>query len=283
MKLPFDNLLSFHSVVTNGSFSKAARKLAKSQSTISGAVKNLENELGYDLLERKSNSIELTSRGKKIFQLATPIVSKYMELINVAEALSFKDESKLRIGIDPLVFDHNVKHTLMEFSEIYPDTELTVVTKPSYILGQYINNHQIDIAIGNPYHKTEFDFNVDELFLVNCHWIAHKDFSETDSYISARLLLIDGSEDIIDISSIARHNIWVLDDTSTILELCLAKKGIAFLPQHLVENHIKRDSIMMINDQTLLFGRQIYASLIWSQHGDYSIHHQWLHDRLRKK
>jgi len=51
MKLPFDNLITFHAVITHGSFSSGARKLGKSQSTVSGAVKSLEEELGYLLID----------------------------------------------------------------------------------------------------------------------------------------------------------------------------------------------------------------------------------------
>lgn len=283
MKLPFDNLMSFHSVVTHGSFSNGARKLGKSQSTVSGAVKSLENELGYELIDRSESGIKLTSRGKKVYQLATPIVSRYIELKYIAESLGKTERGKLRVGIDPLVFNHDVKRVLFDFSEKFPETELTILTKPSHILGQYLHHHKIDIAIGNPYHKTDFGFNVDELFLVNCHWVAHKDLLRTPLSIRTRVLLLDGCEDTVDLSNIAQHNVWILDDSRTVLDMCIAQKGIAFLPQHLLDQPTSTDVLSPIVGETFLFGKQIYASLMWPQHADFSQQHQWIHDKLRKR
>ncbi|MFA0085539.1 LysR family transcriptional regulator [Vibrio sp. 10N.261.51.F12] len=282
MKLPFDNLLSFHAVVSCGSFSKGARKLGKSQSTVSGAIKSLENELDYLLIDRSKSTLTLTNRGEKIYHLSTPIISKYIELVQIADSLHDSDTKKIHIGIDPLIFNDDVKKVLIEFSEVFPETELTVLTKPSHILGQYVKNHQIDIAIGNPYHKTEYSFNIDELFMVNCSWVIHKDVS-TDSNLSAmRLLLLDGCDNFVDLSSIAKHNVWILDDTRTILDLCLAQKGIAFLPHHLIENHLKRSELIAFSDDLHLYGKQLYASLFWPLHCDYTKQHQWIHDQLRK-
>ncbi|MCW8344521.1 LysR family transcriptional regulator [Vibrio sp. ZSDZ65] len=282
MKLPFDNLISFHAVVSFGSFSNGARKLGKSQSTVSGAIKNLENELDYALIDRSKSTLTLTDKGKKIYHLSAPIISKYFELLQIAESLHNSDTKKINIGIDPLIFNEEVKQVLIEFSETFPDTELTVFTKPSHILGQYVNCHKVDIAIGNPYHKTELSFNIDELFMVNCSWVIHKDVSTDYDLSSMRLLLIDGSESFVDFSSIAKHNIWILDDTSTILDLCLAKKGIAFLPHHLIDNHSRRFELMTFSDEMNLFGKQIYASLFWPTHSDFTRQHQWIHNKLRK-
>ncbi|TOM56270.1 LysR family transcriptional regulator, partial [Vibrio parahaemolyticus] len=52
MKLQFENIVSFVAVVEEGSFSSAARKLEKSQSTVSTAVQNLESDLGFNLFNR---------------------------------------------------------------------------------------------------------------------------------------------------------------------------------------------------------------------------------------
>ncbi|CAH0529487.1 LysR family transcriptional regulator [Vibrio hippocampi] len=281
MKLPFESLIAFHSVVINGSFSAAARKLGKSQSTISGGVKFLENELGYGLIERNTSPLCLTDRGKKIFQLSSPIVAKYQELQTVAASLSNNEQVKIRIGIDPFVFNDHVKQVLIEFSEIFPDTELTVITKPSHVLARFINDQRIDMAIANPYHKTELNFNIDELFMVNCQWIGHVDFNREQAANHVRLLLIDGYEDIVDLNGIAQHNIWKLDDASTVIDLCLARKGIAFLPHHLIENHHQKQLLAPINNFTELFGKQVYASLIWPAHCQYGQYHQWIHQRLR--
>lgn len=283
MKLTFDNLIAFHTVASEGSFSACGRKLGKSQSTVSGAVKNLEQELGYLLLDRSGNRIKLTAKGKKIYSLATPILSKYQELSILAKNLASSDVAKIKVGIDSIVFNSKVKSVLIEFSEEFPEVEINVLTKPSHILGDYINRQIIDIAIGNPYHKTTYHFNIDELFSVNCLWVANKQLlaNPTFSVYKSRLLLLDGYKDIVDLSNISSHNIWVLDDLSTITDLCVAGKGIALLPQHVIENKDLNSILANIPSDTELFGKQIYASMLWPLHSDFGKYHQWIHNKLR--
>ena len=76
MKLQFESIVSFVAVVEEGSFSSAARKLGKSQSTVSTAIQNLESDLGFSLFNRQYSKVWLTEKGKRLFHLSTPVVSK---------------------------------------------------------------------------------------------------------------------------------------------------------------------------------------------------------------
>ncbi len=210
MKLHFENIVSFVAVVEEGSFSSAARKLGKSQSTVSTAVQNLESDLGFNLFNRQYSKVWLNEKGKRLFHLSAPVVSKYRELMTTAQQMNISEQIVYRVGIDPLVFNQEVKKTLLDFSEAFPNVDLLVVTKPSFVLGNYINEGKIDLALGNPYHKTGNDFNIDELFHVNCWWVAHEDLTHIGGSPSQRVLLMDGCEELLNLSNIAAYNLWRL-------------------------------------------------------------------------
>ena len=72
--------------------------------------------------------------------------------MTTAQQMHISEQIIFRVGIDPLVFNKEVKQTLLEFSEAFPNVDLLVVTKPSFVLGNYINEGKIDLALGNPYH-----------------------------------------------------------------------------------------------------------------------------------
>lgn len=281
MKLAFDNLISFHAVVTCGSFSAGARKLGKSQSTVSGAVKSLEGMLGYRLIDRESQQIGLTEQGKKLYQLVSPLVNKYRDLNHVAESLMHCQSLRLRLGVDPLVFSPKVRLTLIALCDTFPELALTIVTMPSHMLVDCIDRHEIDIAIGNPYHRTTRNFNIDELFCVHCHWVTHPQQLKVSKPYKSRLLLLDGHEYILNLSNVANNLVWVLDDIRLMIELCIAQKGIAFVPQHALEQNPYAEILTLYPNETGLFSKQIYASLIWPLHTEYSKYNQWLHDRLK--
>ncbi|MEZ9425425.1 LysR family transcriptional regulator [Vibrio lentus] len=282
MKLHFENIISFIAVVEEGSFSSAARKLGKSQSTVSIAVQNLESDLGFNLFNREHSKVWLTEKGKRLSQLSLPVVSKYRELITIAEQMNLSDQIVYRVGIDPLVFNKNVQKALLAFSEAFPNVDLLVVTKPSFVLGNYVNEGKIDLALGNPYHKTNNDFNIEELFHVNCWWVAHEDLVSLKSHApSQRVLLMDGCEELLNLSNIASYNLWRLDDLATIIELCKAQKGIAFLPGFLIEGNVEDSKLKVITDHPDFFGKRVIASLFWQIHSDFSLFNQWIKDELK--
>ncbi|MDA0145872.1 LysR family transcriptional regulator [Vibrio sp. RW] len=282
MKLHFENIVSFIAVVEEGSFSSAARKLGKSQSTVSTAVQNLESDLGFNLFNRQYSKVWLTEKGERLFQLSLPVVSKYRELVTIAKQMNISDQIVYRVGIDPLVFNKNVRNTLLAFSEEFPNVDLLVVTKPSFVLGNYINEGKIDLALGNPYHKTNNDFNIEELFHVNCWWVVHEDLVSFKAHASLkRVLLMDGCEELLNLSNIASYNLWRLDDLETIIDLCNAQKGIAFLPGFLIESNVKENKLKVITDHPDFFGKRVIASLFWQLHSDFSLFNQWIKNELK--
>lgn len=280
MKLHFDNIASFVAVVEAGSFSSAARKLGKSQSTVSTAIQNLESDLGFTLFIRQNAKVTLTDKGNRLFHLSTPVLGKYRDLIIAVNKLSQSEQIVFRVGIDPLVYNSSVKQTLFQFSEAFPEIDLEVVTKPSFVLSNYINQGKIDLALGNPYHKTDNDFNTDELFSINCRWFGHASLMENQSH-SSRILLMDGFDELLHLSDLATHQIWRLDDLSTIVELCRAKKGIAFLPEHTVEEYLDSKELAVLTDNLTFFGKKVTASLFWSSHSDFGLYNQWIRSQLK--
>ena len=65
-KMEIRNLMSFVQVAELNSFTKAARVLGYSQSTISFQIKQLESELDCLLFERINNTITLTDKGYEL-------------------------------------------------------------------------------------------------------------------------------------------------------------------------------------------------------------------------
>ncbi|MGF1748011.1 MULTISPECIES: LysR family transcriptional regulator [Vibrio] len=282
MKLQFENIVSFVAVVNEGSFSSAARKLGKSQSTVSTAIQNLESDLGFDLFSRQNAKISLTHKGRRLFHLSTPVIGKYKELITTAQQMNISEQIVYRVGIDPLVFNNKVKHTLLEFSEAFPNVDLHVVTKPSFILGNYLSERKIDLALGNPYHKTNNDFNIEELFRANCWWVSHENVRLDDQANPPRILLMDGVDELLNLSHVASNNLWRLDDLNTIVDLCAAQKGIALLPEYILDQYNRSKGLRIISDHPNFYGKKVVASLFWPIHSDFGLFNSWIKSQLKR-
>jgi LysR family hydrogen peroxide-inducible transcriptional activator len=70
-----DYLRSFYFVATSNGFTRAAEKLHVQQPVISRAIKLLEGQLGFKLLERQKKQVLLTPEGREVFRLAERIFS----------------------------------------------------------------------------------------------------------------------------------------------------------------------------------------------------------------
>ena len=66
MHLSPESLEAFVQAVSLGSFSAAARKLGKSQSTVSEAIARLEIDLGLELFDRSGRQPQLTEAGRTL-------------------------------------------------------------------------------------------------------------------------------------------------------------------------------------------------------------------------
>lgn len=66
MRHPPEALVAFAEAAQLGSFTAAAKKLGKRQSTVSEAIANLEIDLGVQLFDRSTRSPTLTDAGRAL-------------------------------------------------------------------------------------------------------------------------------------------------------------------------------------------------------------------------
>lgn len=72
-----------------------------------------------------------------------------------------------------------------------------------------------------------------------------------------------------------------VDDLGTIIDLCKAQRGIAFLPEFLIDKNMKDSKLKVITDHPDFFGKKVVASLFWPVHSDFSLFNQWIKGKLQ--
>lgn len=117
-------LTAFVQAAAQGSFSAAARKLGKSQSTISAAVASLEDELNLVLFDRSSRKPTLTPAGHVVLQRAEDILAASHRLEMAASQLSEGVEAKFTVAISDTYQSDRFEAVLGAFEQRYPDLEL---------------------------------------------------------------------------------------------------------------------------------------------------------------
>lgn len=117
-------LQAFIQAATQGSFSAAARKLGKSQSTVSAAVASLEIDLDVVLFDRSSRKPTLTPAGHVLLQRAEQVLEASSRLELAASQLSQGLEPKLSIAMSDTYQSDRFETALSAFEQRYPDLEL---------------------------------------------------------------------------------------------------------------------------------------------------------------
>ncbi|MGZ0705132.1 LysR family transcriptional regulator [Pseudomonas sp. L5B5] len=117
-------LLAFVQAATQGSFSAAARKLGKSQSTISAAVASLEIDLDVQLFDRSSRKPGLTPAGHVLLQRAEEVLAATGRLEMAASQLSQGIEAKLTVALSDTYQSDLFENCLNAFEQRYPELEL---------------------------------------------------------------------------------------------------------------------------------------------------------------
>ncbi len=116
-------LTAFAESAALGSFSAAARKLGKSQSTISSAIANLEIDLGLLLFDRSSRKPVLTGEGKALLGKVREILAASDRLDLAASQLGSGMEARLSVVWSDTYQSDRFEEILSAFEQRFPDLE----------------------------------------------------------------------------------------------------------------------------------------------------------------
>lgn len=123
MKYSPESLEAFVQTVASGSFSAAARALGKSQSTISSAVANLEDDLGFMLFDRQGRQPAITEQGQRALAQVQQILAASQRLDELAVRLAQGVEPRLSLAISDFWQADHHENLLTRFEARYPDIE----------------------------------------------------------------------------------------------------------------------------------------------------------------
>lgn len=140
----FKTIALFMSTIETGSFSATAKKHATDPSTVSKAIKRLEEQLGLQLLYRSTRQLSLTSAGQKY---ADTVGSLYQQLESCEHELKSANNSysgALKINLPVSYGRVYMLPMLSQFKKAYPEIELEVSFNDQYV--DMISN-SIDISI----------------------------------------------------------------------------------------------------------------------------------------
>lgn len=138
------HLLSYATVVRLGSFSKAAEELYIAQPTISLHVRQLEEELQTKLLIRTTKSLELTEKGREVYECAVSILQLRDR---IREKCSGGEQRIIRLGASTIPSAYILPEILPAYVKRHPATYFTIDQGDSRSVTEKLAEGVIDIGL----------------------------------------------------------------------------------------------------------------------------------------
>lgn len=150
-RINLNKLYYFHVVAKTGSVKAATKKLNLTQSTISGQIRQLEEELGFNLFIRKHRKLELSARGEMVLKKSDSIFSLADSLRDISATSS--SVTKINIGVIPslsnlFIYDFSLK--------LWKDRKVRIATYPGTMpqLIQMMDQNKVDMILSDGFSAT---------------------------------------------------------------------------------------------------------------------------------
>ncbi len=145
--LHWDRLPVFQAVAEAGSFTKAGKRLALSQSAVSRKVCALEAQLAVPLFYRHARGLVLTEQGEAFFRVVKEVESQLTEAVSRIAASRALPEGPLKVTTTVTFGSAWLTARMNRFHHQYPDIAVSLVLIDSPDLELDLFSRQADAAI----------------------------------------------------------------------------------------------------------------------------------------
>ncbi len=147
MAFTLRQLQFFVAAAEAGSVTGAARALSISQSSVTEAIRALEDDLGVSLFDRQARGLVITHKGSAFLRHARQILADV-----VTARTAFRDEAeqatgRLSLGVTSLVAGYVLSDILSRFRRAHPRVDLNVVEDAGEYLQHLLIGGELDVAV----------------------------------------------------------------------------------------------------------------------------------------
>lgn len=233
--------ITFKTVVEEGSFAQAARKLCCTQSTVTFQIQQLEQELSYPVFEKVGRRMALTPAGK----LLLPRVRELTRVLEGIRQISSTEEDiagDLRVMVGETLLAYKMPEVLKLFRLKAPKVRLSLQSVNCYVIRDSLLNDNTDLGV---FYRVGHDdalhmeyFGQQEVVLVASPLFQGFDFTKSDQHIPVSFIINEPQCIFRQIfESTLRERKITLDNTIELwsiesIKKCVASNlGISFLPR----------------------------------------------------
>ncbi|MFN2099747.1 LysR substrate-binding domain-containing protein [Altererythrobacter sp. MF3-039] len=138
-------LRAFVTVADCGGFTAASQRLGRGQSAVSLQVKRLEDQLGVQLLDRRTRQVGLTPAGERLIDRARQLLAMHREL--AASAALPEIAGAVRLGVPEDFASTHLPGLLAEFVRAHPRISLEVTCELTLPILERFDAGELDLVL----------------------------------------------------------------------------------------------------------------------------------------
>jgi DNA-binding transcriptional LysR family regulator len=138
----------FVAIVDRGSLRAAARAIGVSQPAITKSIRQLENELHVQLLQRNARGASLTPAGRTFLARARVIQAELRKAEEDLQLLSGGRQGTVAFGIAPAACMLVVADAMLHFRREYPKAKVRIVEGVNLALLPLVRDETLDFTVG---------------------------------------------------------------------------------------------------------------------------------------
>lgn len=270
--MDFKQLQTFVTVVQCQSFTKAAAKLFISQPTISTHIAQLEEELHTKLIIRTTKALEITPKGRELYEYASNILTLKERML---QACSIDNQHIIHLGASTIPSAYILPQLLPEFGRLHPDTYFIIHQNDSQGVLEGLENGLFNLGfVGMECQKENMvcvPFCQDHMVIitpVNDHFLSYKKDLKLDQLLREPIILREkgsGSKktadsflesyglDEKDLNITARVN-----DQEAIKNLVAGGLGISIISSRAAQNFVAEKRVLVFELPAYISERNLY-------------------------
>ena len=235
-------------------FKKAADDCFVSPSTLSNAITELENQIGFKVFERTNKKVIVTNLGLELLEKAETIQFHIEDIKKLNEEQKAPLSSPLTIGIIPTIGPYLLPLVLPKLKKYHPNLNLKILEGKSSSLVQKVNDGDLDMAIlALPYNlRGLLSFKFWE---ENFYYVSHKKnnykkvVKAKDINFSELMLLDDGhclKNHVLAACKINDNQQFSMEASSlpTLIQLVANNMGSTLVPHMSIKHLINTNSMI---------------------------------------
>lgn len=272
--MDFKQLQSFVTVVQEESFTQAAGKLFVSQSTVSTHIHQLESELNTKLILRTTKSLQITPKGRELYEYALNILELKERMI---QACSIESRRIIHLGASTIPSAYILPQLLADFGKSHQDIYFIIHQSDSQGIINGLKDGLFNLGfIGMSCEDSDFccqPFCKDRMVLitpVNEHFLQYKQQKENvlPQLLREPLILREkgsGSKKMADNflahSGISEDELQIIarvNDQETIKNLVAGGMGISIISEKAAHNFLQEKRLLAFELPQAFSERSLY-------------------------